>query len=202
MLKEYKFSKEHRRKISESHKGQKRLPFSEKTRLKMSLAQTGNQNNLGKHLSEETKHKIGVANKAKIHRPLSEEHKKKIGVAGKGRIITEEHRRKIGDANRGKKSAAWKGGITPENIRIRNSMEYKAWDKAVFIRDNYTDQKTGTRGGVLHAHHILNFAEYPELRFDINNGITLSKEAHEEFHKKYGKTKNTKEQLAEFLIHA
>jgi NUMOD3 motif-containing protein len=27
--------------------------------------------------------------------------------------------------------------------------------------------------GRLEAHHILNWREYPELRYDINNGITL-----------------------------
>ena len=32
-----------------------------------------------------------------------------------------------------------------------------------------------------------------------DNGITLSKKAHKEFHAKYGKTNNTKEQLQEFL---
>jgi hypothetical protein len=48
-------------------------------------------------------------------------------------------------------------------------------------------------------HHINNFADYPELRFALNNVITLSKKAHEEFHKMYGKQNNTKEQLLEFL---
>jgi len=33
----------------------------------------------------------------------------------------------------------------------------------------------------------------------LRNGITLSKKAHNEFHKKYGKRNNTPEQLNEFL---
>jgi hypothetical protein len=99
----------------------------------------------------------------------------------------------------GTKNHMWKNGVTPLNKKIRKSIEFKKWREDVFIRDNYTDQKNKIKGGVLRPHHILNFAEYPELRFDINNGITLSEESHNEFHKKYGKFNNTREQLEEFL---
>lgn len=108
-------------------------------------------------------------------------------------------REKMGNAHRGEKSYRWKGGISPENVKIRNSFEMKIWRKAVFVRDNFTCQKYGTRGGELHPHHINNFADFPELRFAIDNGITLSKKAHDEFHKIYGKKNNTREQLLEFL---
>jgi len=93
----------------------------------------------------------------------------------------------------------WKGGVTPEHNKIRRSVEYKLWVNAVYARDGYTCQKTGVRGGKLVAHHILNFSSHKELRFAIDNGITLSKEAHEEFHKIYGKKNNSREQLEEFL---
>jgi hypothetical protein len=56
------------------------------------------------------------------------------------------------------------------------------------------------KGGKLHPHHIQNFAKFPELRFAIDNGITLSDKAHWEFHKKYGKHNNNREQMKEFLI--
>ena len=68
-----------------------------------------------------------------------------------------------------------------------------------FARDNWTCQKYKTRGVKLHPHHILNFSSHPELRFDKDNGITLSEKAHWEFHKKYGCENNTREQLIEFL---
>lgn len=51
---------------------------------------------------------------------------------------------------------------------------YKAWRKNVYKRDNYTCQWPGcTLKKKLNAHHIKTWAEYPALRFVIDNGITL-----------------------------
>jgi len=101
--------------------------------------------------------------------------------------------------NKGEKSYLWKGGITPENVKIRNSIQMKLWREALLIRDNFTCQKCGQNGGKLQAHHILNFSIYLDLRFDINNGIILCKKCHKEFHKIYGRKDNTQEQLIKFL---
>lgn len=92
-------------------------------------------------------------------------------------------------------------GLLPisEKRRIRSSIEYGLWRNAVFARDGYTCQKTGIRGGNLVAHHIDSFANFPEIRLAIDNGITLSKKAHRDFHVKYGFKNNTREQLLEFL---
>jgi len=54
--------------------------------------------------------------------------------------------------------------------------------------------------GKLNAHHIENFAQYPELRCAINNGITFCIDCHRDFHNKYGRENNTKEQLEKFLM--
>jgi hypothetical protein len=127
---------------------------------------------------------------------------------------TEEYRKKSSEGHKGQKSwnkgkkypaisgdkhYNWKGGITPIHTQIRMSLEYKLWRKSIFERDYFVCQKYGTRGGNLHPHHIKNFSQYPELRFAIDNGITLSEKAHREFHKKYGMDNNTPEQLVEFL---
>jgi len=117
----------------------------------------------------------------------------------KGYKPSEETKRKTSEALRGEKCYLWKGGITPENVKIRTSAEYRYWRKEIFFRDNFTCQKYGIRGGELVAHHINNFSDFPELRFVMENGITLSKKAHKEFHKIYGIKNNTKEQLHEFL---
>lgn len=99
----------------------------------------------------------------------------------------------------GAESWNWKGGITPEINKIRMSIEMKFWREGNFARDNYTCQKCKERGGKLRCHHIQNFAQYPELRFAIDNGITFCENCHPEFHRKYGIKNNTKEQLGEFL---
>ncbi len=99
----------------------------------------------------------------------------------------------------GEKNPRWKGGITPEHNKIRASVESKLWINAVYARDGYTCQKTGEKGGRLVAHHILNFAQWPDLRFAIDNGITLSRKSHEEFHRIYGKKDNNRSQLEEYL---
>lgn len=77
----------------------------------------------------------------------------------------------------------WKGGITSENKKIRNSPKMKAWIKKVYSRDNYTCQKCNKKSGKLNAHHINPFSTYPSLRFEISNGITLCKSCHIELHK-------------------
>jgi len=76
----------------------------------------------------------------------------------------------------------WKGGITEINRKLRRSKEYKEWQKAVFKRDRWTCQICGYKGHDLVAHHILPFSEYPELRFDPDNGITLCRRCHKKLH--------------------
>ena len=87
----------------------------------------------------------------------------------------------------GENSNNWRGGITPEHIKIRNSKEMREWRELVFNRDDYTCQhclaKCGNGEDVyLHAHHIKVFSVFHELRFDIDNGITLCKQCHYKVH--------------------
>jgi len=108
-------------------------------------------------------------------------------------------RGKIRDNIRGKNHWNWKNGSSSESKIFKAKIEYRLWREAIFARDNWTCQKYGIKGEYLHPHHIKNFSQYPELRLALDNGITLSEKAHREFHKKYGKKNNTREQLEEFL---
>lgn len=94
----------------------------------------------------------------------------------------------------------WQGGITPINNKIRGSLEYKLWQDSVFSRDNYRCKNCNEyRIKQLVAHHILNFSNHVELRLAIDNGVTLCRLCHKEFHKKYSKKNNSLEQLTQFL---
>ena len=81
----------------------------------------------------------------------------------------------------GEKNPNWRGGVTKENEKIRKSIEYKQWRISVFKRDNYTCQICYKKKGIiLNADHIKQFALYPELRFDVDNGRTLCLECHKQ----------------------
>ena len=133
--------------------------------------------------SEEQSRKQSLRMKGHI---VSEETRLKISQSEKGKVVSQETRDKMSLANKGKlrlnfrgeKSSGWKGGITPKNHAIRMSLEYKAWRVAVFIRDNHTCVLCKQQGGYLNADHIKSFANYPELRLNIDNGRTLCEPCH------------------------
>src|SRR3990167_2743803 len=175
-----KHSEETKKKISEASRGHK---LSKETKKKMSESRTGR-----KH-TEETRKKISESHKGEKHyfygKKFSEEYRKKIS---KGHILRRE------------KHWNWQGGITPENVKIRTNIEIRLWREAVFARDNWTCQKCNNKSGDFNAHHIQNFSKEKELRTSIENGITLCKICHQNFHQKYSYKNNTKEQLMNYVI--
>jgi predicted HNH restriction endonuclease len=100
----------------------------------------------------------------------------------------------------------WRGGITPDNKTARNSFRYRIWREAVMKRDNYTcsicDIKNTKGLGktiYLNAHHIENFSNIKEKRYELDNGITMCNTCHKLFHIRYGKNNNTINQLISFI---
>ena len=169
----------------------KLLSEEHKRNISKSLMREKNHN-FGKHFSEKRKEEMREISIRLGFKPPSR----------KGIPHTEESRRKMSNAHMGEKCSWWKGGRMmnyPESEKIRKSSEYILWRKSIYKRDDFICQKCGKSGGKLNAHHIFNFADYPELRLAIDNGITLCKKCHLKFHKKYSKKNNTKEQLEEFL---
>ena len=58
--------------------------------------------------------------------------------------------------------------------------QYKRWRQSIYKRDKFTCQwpKCGCKVK-LNAHHIQKWADFPGLRYHINNGITLCKYHHD-----------------------
>jgi 5-methylcytosine-specific restriction endonuclease McrA len=67
--------------------------------------------------------------------------------------------------------------------RDRQFAPYINWRNSVFQRDNYTCQECGKRSDV-QAHHIKEWAQHPDLRYNVNNGVTLCVDCHANKHPK------------------
>lgn len=102
-------------------------------------------------------------------------------------------------------SPNWKGGVERSRAE-RATYEYRIWRNEVFSKDSYRCCKCGTKSGEigrsveLNAHHIRNWRDNPDLRYDVANGITLCDVCHREFHSIYGKRNNTETQIKEFIF--
>ena len=164
-----KMSEEQKKKLSLANRGKR---HSLETRIKIGKGHTGEKHYLyGKHMSENTKKKLSEGHKLKGIIPPSQ----------KGVIQTYEQRVKKSGSNSAiwkEKNPNWKGGTTEKNATLRSSFEYKQWRSDVFKRDNWTCQTCRIRGNYLEAHHIKRWVNYPELRFVVDNGVTLCKQCH------------------------
>jgi hypothetical protein len=87
----------------------------------------------------------------------------------------------------GEKHPNWKGGTKDFSEKFRRTKEYKIWRKQVLTRDNYTCVECGLKKSFnknirFHAHHKQSFSEYPNLRLDVENGVTLCEGCHQKKH--------------------
>lgn len=95
-------------------------------------------------------------------------------VAGQRRFRGEEHSR-----------------FNPQSTsrtRLFPDGSQREWSARVMVRDDFTCQSCGKRGGNMHAHHIKPWKCYPELRFDVANGTTLCVQCHRALHSVNGKS--------------
>ncbi len=144
---------------------------------------------MGHSVSPETRQKIRLSligksswNKGK---KMSEEFKRKISQIQIGKKLSDEHKRKIKESIKklgikppimiGIENPMWKKDRTKLiQKQKRNDPAYKEWRKNVYTKDNFKCKiQNENCNGRIEAHHILNWKEYVELRYKINNGITL-----------------------------
>lgn len=183
MKREFKHSEETRKKISISMTGKK--PAKE-TRLKLSIWQKGVPK------SEEVKRKISSTlkghvpvNKGKVGLQIAwnkgtngllKAWNKGLHVSGNsGHKRSEESKKKVSGENcyRWIKDRTKLKGYNLDN-EDRRSPIYTNWRKQVWLRDNFKCKIANPDcKGRIEAHHILGWVDHPELRFNINNGITL-----------------------------
>lgn len=62
-------------------------------------------------------------------------------------------------------------------MSFRQRPDYRNWQEQVKERDGHTCKRCGFTSN-LHTHHIKPVHTYPELTFDIDNGITLCGNCH------------------------
>lgn len=105
----------------------------------------------------------------------------------KGHKMSEAHIKNISLANKGKHNSlltqfkeGHKGWNYIEDRSLlkktdkKDTQAYRDWRKNVYQRDNWKCRIINNDcKGRIEAHHILGWTRYPELRYDINNGITL-----------------------------
>jgi 5-methylcytosine-specific restriction endonuclease McrA len=125
--------------------------------------------------------------------PISDATKEKISQTLRGKYKTDpefvERVLKAQNRKSGPDHWNWKGGVTPINQRDRVSEDYSSWRLAVFSRDRFCCRVCKSKEN-LQAHHINSWAEFPEDRFVLQNGLTLCKDCHDQYHKYEKEVKN------------
>ena len=134
------------------------------------------------------KHRLSTQKNCTIcnrKKPLTDKTKKKISLTLINRYANDsEWKRKIiasRNVRRGEAHWNWKGGVTPINQRERTSEDSLAWKRAVLYRDDYKCRICNSLDDLC-AHHINGWAEFPEDRFILENGLTLCKTCHTQHH--------------------
>ena len=148
-------SVESRKRMSNAQKGR---IYSEETKQRLRALR------LGTKLSESHKEAL---RQGRLSTPHSPETKLKMSLMKKGKPVPwatgKNHWRWIADRTQIK-----------TGDRFLNDPLQKGWRKAVKDRDSWSCRIADNNcDGRLEAHHILTWKEYPELRYEINNGITL-----------------------------
>lgn len=108
------------------------------------------------------------------------------------------------DEWRRENNPTWKSHLTDADRIVRHYSEplLRKWIREVKRRDDFTCWVCGyqNENGEMVAHHLNAWSKFPEQRIDLNNGVVMCEQCHNEFHFVYGKGNNTIEQFIEFWI--
>ena len=92
------------------------------------------------------------------------------------------------ETHSGKNNNRWNSSLTEEDRKKgRFTKRYRSFILDIFKRDDYRCRICNIRG-VINIHHLNNFADYPDQRFERENSITLCEDHHKEFHSWMGGT--------------
>lgn len=113
----------------------------------------------------------------------------KLGIKWTKSEIGKKFLRERNSYRRGIKAYNWQGGKEEDNIRLRRSPEAMQWRLKVYERDGFQCQLCGEKQKRLNAHHKKPWSFFPELRYEIDNGLTVCVDCHRLLHKANGNPK-------------
>lgn len=168
-----RLSLEHIQKLVDSHKGQEAWNRGQKTGITPS----------NKGIDNRKHHECKICSKKfrayldRVYCSIKCSNESKLGNQyNKNRIPSVETRLKMSEQRIGDKNWRWIADRTQLKQSEKKHLDstYKCWMLNVKERDSWVCRIADVNcDGRLEAHHILNWVEYPELRYEINNGITL-----------------------------
>lgn len=83
------------------------------------------------------------------------------------------------------KHPRWRFDLSDEERQKKRTPEDKEWSEAILRRDQYKCRVCGKQGA-LEAHHLDGYANHPEQRRNLSNGICLCRNCHKQFHSAKG----------------
>lgn len=111
-----------------------------------------------------------------------------------------EHQIENGIKKSGPNAYNWKPQSKETDTRNTNWFYSRTWSKRVKKRDDYICQICCLKfeSSDLHGHHLNSYKMDKESRMDIDEGVTICRIHHQDFHIKYGRGNNTSIQFNEF----
>jgi hypothetical protein len=168
----YKFTEEHRRKISEAV-----------------MKRTGERNAFyGKKHTLEARQRMSEAKKGKNKQLVEKEYIRctECGILKHRDLFQDKKRKKahldgsvyewISKYAKCKSCIAKIYGIPKKMERM--TPEYFSWREAVLNRDRFTCRECNKKGRQLEVHHIWMESKVPFLKYEVWNGITLCQKCH------------------------